>query len=123
MPVFRILQGNDLERVRKDSKFLREFAGYLDSKSKERVIELEKSNEILKSLVTQKRSGGQRLTQAAALLLLTPDPITDAAAIPVLLAAQVVKMRSKKQSDMQRILEGARKEITTLFSLAEFSSL
>ncbi len=123
MAVLRILQGNDLERVRKDSRFLREFASYLDSKSKDRIIRLQKSNEILKSLVTQKRSGGQRLTQAAALLLITPDPITDAAAIPVLLAAQVVKMRSKKQSDMQRILEEARNEITSLFSLAELSSL
>jgi hypothetical protein len=113
----------NFERLRKDSKFLREYCPILDLRNKERVIDLKKTNEKLRSLVTQKRTGGQRLTQAAAVLLITPDPITDLAAVPVLAAAQIVKMRSKKQSDVQRMMEGANRDITSLFSLTELSSL
>jgi transposase len=119
--MFRILSDNNFQRLRNDSRFLREYGSYFDSKSKERVLDLKKTNQTLRSFVTEKKTGGQRLTQAAAILLLTPDPITDAAAIPVLVAAQVVKMRSKKQSDMQRVLESANEIVASIFSLAKLS--
>lgn len=119
--MFRILSGNNFQRLRNDSRFLREYGSYLDSKSKERVLDLKKTNQSLRSFVIEKKTGGQRLTQAAAILLLTPDPITDAAAVPVLVAAQVVKMRSKKQSDMQRVLESANEIVASIFSLAKLS--
>jgi hypothetical protein len=114
---------NLCEKLRKESKFLREYCPILESRSKERAINLKKTNENLRSLVAKKRTGGQRLTQAAAVLLITPDPVTDLAALPVLAAAQIVKMRSKKQSDMQRMMEGVTSDIASLFSLTELSYL
>jgi hypothetical protein len=102
---------------------LGEYCAGLESKSKERITDLKKANENLRSFVTEKRTGGQRLTQAAAVLFITPDPITGLAGIPVLAAAQIVKMKSKKQSEMQRVMDGVNREITSLFSLSESSSL
>jgi hypothetical protein len=108
-----------ISRLRRDSGLLREFGELQKETRRDRILELKKTNETLKSLVIEKKSGGQRLTQAAALLLLAPDPITDAAAVPVLVAAQVMKMKSKKQSDLQRVLEGAHRSMSDLSSLAD----
>jgi len=110
----------ELRNLRNDARFLRGYSRYLNSKSYERYLELKKTNDILRSLSRQKRSGGQRLTQAAAILLAIPDPVTDFAAVPVLIGAQVMKMRSKKESELQSITSGARTCLTLLASLCEF---
>ncbi len=117
------LTNNSLDKVRKDARLLRDYGNHIETKNRERFVELRKTNNTLRSLVTEKRTGGQKLTQAAAVLLLAPDPITGAAALPVLLAAQIKKMKSEKRSDLQRILDGANENFTSLLSSAELSYL
>lgn len=105
------------ERFRNDARLLNVCANFAkDRANSPRLLELKKTNNLLKTFVVEKRTGGQRLTQIAALLLLTPDPITDAAAIPVLMAAGIVKMRSEKRNELQRVVEGVRGNITSLLS-------
>lgn len=118
------MRSKEVEYARNDARLIKEFVKGVKSKpDSSRILELKKTNKILKSFVVEKRSGGQKLTQLAALLLITPDPVTDAAALPVLLAAGIAKMRSKKQNDIQRIVEGAGSSLTSLFSSADLSSL
>ncbi len=116
------LAESNIEKIRSQARFINGYSRFLDSKGRERLLELKKTNAMLRSFVMQKRTGGLKLTQAAAVLLTIPDPVTDVAAIPVLIAAQIMKMKSKKRSEIQRILEGVNSNFTSLFSLAELSS-
>lgn len=104
--------------LRKDSKFLKDYSNYLILKrNANRFLDLKETNRNLISFVTDKRQGGEKLTALGALLLIAPDPITDAAAVPVLAAAQILKLRSEKKNDLRRIVEGAREGLTLLSSL------
>jgi hypothetical protein len=109
------------EKIRSDSHFIRGYTRYLDTKSRERFIDLKKTNDTIRSLLTEKKTGGRRLTQAAAVLLAIPDPVTDAAAVPVFIAAQMMKMRSRKESEMQRIMNEANSSLSSLLYSARLS--
>jgi hypothetical protein len=105
--------------ARNDARFLRNYSDFLDRKSRERLIELRNTNDLLRSFVSKKRTGGETLTKAAAILLITPDPVTGMAALPVFLAGQAMKMRGKKRSELERIFEAANSDITSLLSSAQ----
>jgi hypothetical protein len=108
----------NFDSLRKDSKLLKDYGNYLISKRKEnRFLDLNQTNKIVKSFVAEKRQGGEKLTALGAMLLIAPDPITDAAAVPVLAAAQILKLRSEKKNDLRRIVEGARASLISLSSL------
>lgn len=110
-----------IESIKKDARFLNAYSCLVSSKARTRYLDLKETNKILKSLVQEKREGGEKLTRVGALLLFTPDPVTSAIAIPVLFAAQTMRIRSKKKSDLQRIIEAAQNGFTLLLSLSEFS--
>ncbi len=108
----------NFDSLHNDSKFLKDYSNYLNSKNNaDRFLDLKETNKTLKSFVDEKRKGGERLTALGALLLIAPDPITDAAAVPVLAAAQILKLRSEKKNDLTRIVESARDSLTLLSSL------
>jgi hypothetical protein len=106
------------DALRKDSKFLQNYSGFLVSKrDANRFLDLKETNKVLKSFVAEKRHGGERLTALGAALLIAPDPITDAAAVPILAAAAILKLRSEKKNDLRRIVESASESLTLLSSL------
>ena len=104
--------------LRKTSQFVKKYGTVLKSKRMNERLDLNETKKLVNSFVISKRNGGQRLTHAGALLLISPDPFTGAIAVPLLLMAQVLRLRSKKKSDIQRILEGANGDLTSLLSLS-----
>ena len=113
--------GSEFDRLRKDARFFRHYSSFLDLKSRERILELRRTNAMLRSFVVEKRTGGQRLIQLAAVLFAIPDPITGAAGVPVLIAGQLTKMKSSKRTEIQRVFDGVNWNISSLISLAESS--
>jgi hypothetical protein len=97
------------ERARKDAVFLRDFGQDIRELSKTR---LASNKDALKSLLHAKATGSPRLTKLGLALLLTPDPITSAAAVPVLIAGRIVGRR--KTSDIQRIIEEANMMVSSV---------
>jgi hypothetical protein len=105
-----------MQKAKKDVSFLNEYSKI----AKERVsnLELGKVNSELHQLVKKKGEGGDKLVKAAAILLICPDPVTGAAALPLLAAAKIKSAR--KSSDLSRVYEGINK-IASSFSSGEFS--
>ena len=112
------LPRKEFERIRKDSHFLKRYGNVISSSAQERTLELKRTNAALKSLVKQKKIGGDKLAKAGAVLLLTPDPVTGLASVPFLLASRAVKTRSSKKSDLERVFESATNDLNCLFSSA-----
>lgn len=110
------------EGLRKDAKFLNNYSSLVSKCNSIRFLDLKKTNKILRSLIAEKRQGGERLTRAGAILLIAPDPITGAAALPVLALAQILKFKNEKKNDMRRVLDRVNSDLTLLFSLQELSS-
>ncbi|MHB1909562.1 MAG: hypothetical protein ACYCQJ_11950 [Nitrososphaerales archaeon] len=108
----------EFEKIRKDSHFLKRYGNAISSSAQERTLELKKTNATLKSLVKQKKIGGDRLAKAGAVLLLVPDPVTGVASVPFLLASHALKTRSSKKSDLERVFESAKSDLNSLFSSA-----
>ncbi len=77
-------------------------------------LELAKANKEIRQFSKKRREGGDTLVKAAAILLICPDPVTGAAALPLLAAAKIKS--SKKSSDLQRVYESANKIITSISS-------
>lgn len=77
-------------------------------------LELGKANGNIRKFVTKRREGGDTLVKAAAILLICPDPVTDAAGLALLAAAKVKS--SKKSSDLERVYESVNKISTSLSS-------
>ena len=100
------------QRAKKDAKFLKEYSDI--AKERSRALELGKANGEIHKLVKKRGEGGDRLTKAAAILLICPDPITGAAALPLLAAAKI--KRSKKSSDLSRVYESINNISTSLSS-------
>ena len=98
-----------MQDARRDAKFLSEFSKRASEKPG---LNLAQTNSNLRDLVKKRRVGSQKLTKAAALLLMTPDPITDLAAVPLLVAARMCK----KTSDYEQLFEHANKVSTLLAS-------
>lgn len=86
-----------------------------------KLLDLKKTNNELKQLTKQRRLGGERVTALAAMLLLTPDPVTSLASLPMFAVAQMMKSR-RKSSDLGRVLDNARSEITGLNSACDLLS-
>ncbi len=105
------LQEN-LLHTKKDARFLREYAGIASERGQ--YLDLGKTNSVIRDLVRKKGEGGDKLVKAAAILLICPDPITGAAALPLLAAAKIKS--SKKSSDLSRIYESVNKIATSLSS-------
>ena len=105
------LQEN-LQRAKKDARFLREYSEIASERSQS--LELGKANSEIHDLVRKKGEGGDKLVKAAAILLICPDPITGAAALPLLAAAKIKS--SKKSSDLSRVYESINNLATSISS-------
>jgi hypothetical protein len=65
--------------------------------------------------LTKKRSDmGKKLLTLGAALLIMPDPITDAAAIPVLIAGKV--LQSRQASNVKNVYDEMRQSLSSLSS-------
>ena len=76
----------------------------------------EKAKESVSGLVRERKNYGDKLLQAGAVLLIIPDPITDAAAIPVLAAGKILS--SRQSSNLKDIYSDLSKTLTSLASLS-----
>jgi len=56
-------------------------------------LSLRETNDTVKGLVKERRDTSKKLLTLGAALLIMPDPITDAAAVPVLIAGKVMQSR------------------------------
>jgi hypothetical protein len=116
---FSNLTSESSARLRRDSAFLSEYSKALVERSKMRkLLDLKKTNNELRQLTKQRRLGGERLTAAAAVLLLTPDPVTSAASIPMFAIAQLMKSK-KKASDLSKVFETANSELKSLSTFSQ----
>jgi hypothetical protein len=113
------LSARNFARLRGDSEFLSGYSKDLAERAKFRkILDLKKTNNELRQLAKSRRLGGERLTATAAVLLLTPDPVTSLASLPMFAAAQLLKTR-KKQSDLGRVFEKASNEIKALSAISQ----
>lgn len=77
---------------------------------------VKKSNESLKDLVKERKNYGAPLLKAGAVLLIIPDPITDAAAIPVLAAGKILS--SRQGSNVKEVYGDLAKSLSSLKSIS-----
>lgn len=101
-----------IKRAKKDAKFLKEYSNIVAQRAQP--LELGKVNREIRQFTKKKREGGDTLVKAAAILLICPDPATDAAGLALLAAAKIKS--SKKSSDLERVYESANKIITSISS-------
>jgi hypothetical protein len=112
----------ELARLRGDSVFLSGYSKTLVDRAKfKKLLDLKKTNSELKELARARRLGGERLTAAAAVLLITPDPITSAASLPLFAAAQIMKTR-RKSSDIGRVFEKVNSDLKDLSTISQLIS-
>jgi hypothetical protein len=113
------LSSRENSRLRDDSAFVSEYSKELLERAKiKKLLDLKRTNNELRQLAKSRRLGGERLTAAAAVMFLTPDPLTTMASLPMFAAAQLMKSR-KKSSDLGRVFEKAREELTALSHISQ----
>ena len=101
-----------INKATKDAKFLNEYSKIVKERSKG--VELGNANSEIGKFVKKRRDGGDTLVKAATVLLICPDPITGAAALP-LLAAAAAKSR-KKSTDLERVYRSVNEIASALSS-------
>src|SRR5579875_232983 len=100
--------------ARREARFLREFSERVqDSAFPLRVKE---TSESLKGLTRQRRNYGDSLIKAGVALLVIPDPITDAAAIPVLAAGKLLS--SRQSSNLKDVYNNLSKSLSNLKNIS-----
>jgi hypothetical protein len=80
-----------IEAARRETAFLREVAGLVGSRPKS--MGTSETTESLRDVLRERKNSGKNLMKLGAALLLMPDPITDVAAVPVLIAGKMVSAR------------------------------
>jgi hypothetical protein len=76
---------------------------------------LHETNSTVKDLVKERRDTGKKLLTLGAALLIMPDPITDAAAVPVLIAGKV--MHSRHPVNIKNVCDEMRQTLTQISSI------
>ncbi|MHB8565955.1 MAG: hypothetical protein ACYC7D_03055 [Nitrososphaerales archaeon] len=99
---------------RREAVFLNEFGKRVEDSSK--TLNLAETNSNLKGLVRERKNYGDSLLKAGAILLIIPDPITDAAAVPVLAAGKILS--SRQSSALKDIYTDLSKALTSLSSIS-----
>jgi hypothetical protein len=81
-----------LETARRDASLIKDATSLL----KERTLppSLRETNQRVKDLTKERRDSSKKFLTLGAALLIMPDPITDMAAVPVLIAGKVMQSRA-----------------------------
>jgi hypothetical protein len=73
---------------------------------------LHETNRVVKDLVKERRDSSKKLLTLGAALLIMPDPITDVAAVPVLVTGKV--MQSRATINVRNVYNEMRETLTQL---------
>jgi hypothetical protein len=74
----------------------------------------QKTNSAVKDLVKERKDHGKKLLTLGAALLIMPDPITDAAAVPVLVAGKI--MQSRHSISVKNVYDEMRQTLNQISS-------
>jgi hypothetical protein len=103
----------EIDSARKDAAFMKELAERIQSRP--RSLDTSRTSDSLKDIVRERRNSGKNLMRLGAALLIIPDPITDVAAVPVLIVGKVVSAR--ETVNIKGVYEEVRKTLSCLSSL------
>lgn len=73
------------------------------------------TNSVVKDLVKERKNTGKKLLTLGTALLIMPDPITDAAAVPVLIAGKV--MQARQSIGVKNVYEEMRQTLSQISSI------
>jgi hypothetical protein len=76
----------------------------------------DETNSTLKSLVKSHSTTGKKLLALGTALLIMPDPITDAAAVPVLIAGKF--LQSRQSANIKDVFDEARNALAAISSVS-----
>jgi hypothetical protein len=110
------LSATSLENVRKSAVLVKDASSLIAERKPP--SSLRESNALVKDLVKERRDTGKKLLTLGAALLIMPDPITDAAAVPVLIAGKV--MQKRQSIGVKNVYDEMRQ---TLNQISSFCSL
>jgi len=100
------------ETLRKKVSLIRESASLVSQR--ELPPSFHKMNSQLKDLVKTRRDTSKKLLTLGAALLIMPDPITDAAAVPVLIAGKV--MQARQSINIKKVYEELNSSLSQISS-------
>ena len=102
-----------LEPMKKDARLIKNATGLLS----ERPLppSLKSTTASLKGLTKKRSDHGKKLLALGTALLIAPDPITDAAAIPVLIAGKMLERR--QTVNLKNVYEEMGRTLSSLSSL------
>ena len=80
-----------LENMKRNAFLIREATSEISQR--QALPSLRETNHDLRELVKERPNNGKKLLALGAALLIAPDPITDVAAVPVLIAGKVMQSR------------------------------
>ena len=103
-----------LEPVRKNAGMVKTATTLLSER--QRMPSLADTNSSLKGLVKNRPDHSKKLLALGTALLIAPDPITDAAAVPVLIAGKLLQRR--QASSLKHVYEELHHTLSSLSSLA-----
>ena len=103
-----------LEPARKNASLVKTATSLLSER--QRMPSLAKTNSTLTGLVKNRTDHGKKLLALGTALLIAPDPITDAAAVPVLIAGKL--MQRRHSSNLKNVYEEMHQTLSSLSSLS-----
>ncbi len=98
--------------VRKNADLIKDATRLLSERQKPPCFR--ETNTTVKDLVKQRKDTGKKLLTLGAALLIMPDPITDAAAVPVLIAGKM--MQSRQAISVKNVYDEMRNTLNQISS-------
>ena len=112
---FRVKESDlssSVETARRNASLIKETTTLL--KERQLPPSLHETKAIVKDLVKDRKDSSKKLLALGAALLIMPDPITDVAAVPVLVAGKV--MQSRHAINVKNVYEEMRQTLNQLSS-------
>ena len=109
------LSSPSLSSARRNFTLVQEATKLLSERTKP--PSLSETNRKLKDVVKHRSNPAKKLFALGTALLIMPDPITDAAAVPVLIAAKV--FQSKQSSNVKDVYTELRQAMNSISSLSQ----
>ena len=103
-----------LATMKKNTSLIKTATGLISERSPP--PSLKETNSSLKDLVKKRGDTGKKLLALGTALLIMPDPITDAAAIPVLIAGKV--LQSRQGSNLKNVYDEMRQTLNSISALS-----
>ena len=107
------MSASSMETTRANVALLKDAASLLSKR--DRPPSFRETNATVKDLVKERKDTGKKLLTLGAALLIMPDPITDVAAVPVLIAGKV--MQARHSIGIKNVYEETRQTLNQISSI------